>query len=353
MFFAGCSADSGTENDQGLKLKDVYSIPIGAAVAAGEYGWDSFDTYGDALMGEFDSLVAENCMKAGVIQYSEGNFSWTAPDRLVGYAAEHGMQVRGHALVWHTQAAGWMFTDTGTAAEKKEFSRSRMQTHITTVVNRYEDDIYCWDVVNEAISDSGGYRTDSPWYLAYGDASYIQNAFDYAYAADPDCKLYYNDYNVCVPSKRSDIVSMIEDLDLIGSHHLTGIGIQAHWNLNWPSIAEIQTTIDTFHDMGLEVQITELDIDCYNGSTSLTVNPYSNYEEALATRYGEIFDCLRQNAEEGKITAITLWGVADDHTWLDHMIGGEYISSVTRKNYPLLFDADHNKKQAYFEVWDF
>lgn len=342
-----------------VTLKDVYSgyFPIGAAVAAGEYGFDSFDTYGPALVGQFDTLVAENCMKAGVIHSAENIYSWGPADRLVNYASAHSMDVRGHALVWHTQPAAWMFADQGTPAETREYSRSRMETHISAVVGRYAEDLYCWDVVNEAITDSDSavniYRTDSPWYQAYGDPSYIQDAFDYAHAADPDCLLFYNDYSICNSGKRGRVVQMIEDLELIENHHLDGIGIQAHWNLVWPTLQQIEETVNTFHDMGLVVEITELDIDCYNGSGDFTVRPYSGFRDPLAERYREIFTLFRQLADEGKLSRVTLWGVADDHTWLDHMIGGQYYDSPTRKNYPLLFDALHGKKECYFAVRDF
>lgn len=336
-------------------LKDAYQgyFPIGAAVAANEYGLDSFTSYGDGIMSNFNSIVAENCMKPGVIQPTEGSFAWTYADNLVAYAVAHGMTVRGHVLVWHSQTPEWMFSQTGTQEERKTATRAKMKSHIDAVVGRYKNNVYCWDVVNEAISDSDSgsiYRTVSGWFTSYGDASFIQDAFDFANAAAPTAKLFYNDYSVVNSAKRARIVKMINDLNL-KSHGLDGVGMQAHWSLSWPSIQDIQTTIDTFHDMGLDVQITELDIDCYSNSASMNAIPYSAVADALTARYAAIFKCLRDNKD--KISAVTLWGVADDHTWLDHMIGGSYKNDVTRKNYPLLFDANKQKKAAYLSVRDF
>ncbi len=328
-------------------------FPIGAAVMAGEYGVSFTSNYDETTLSQFNSFVGENCMKPGVIQPTKGNFVWSHADSLVAYAVDHGKTVRGHVLVWHSQTPNWMFASSGTQIERKEHARGEMLAHIDAVVGRYADSLYCWDVVNEAISDSSGgsvYRTESPWFSAYGDASYITDAFDYARAADPDALLYYNDYSVCDSGKRSRIVQMINDLDL-KNHGLHGIGIQAHWNLQWPSVAEIQATIDTFHSMGLDVQITELDIDCYNNSSQTTEIPYASVESALTERYREIFECLRDNKD--KISQVTLWGVADDHTWLDHMVGGVYDQDITRKNYPLLFDADRKPKKAFFAVRNF
>lgn len=358
--FFGCSqptvAVPPVVDTKNTLLKDAYAsyFPIGAAVAANEYGLDSFASYGDAILSNFNSIVAENCMKPGVIQPTEGSFVWTYADKLMDYADAHGMTVRGHVLVWHSQTPAWMFSATGTQDERKTATRAKMKSHIDAVVGKYKDDVYCWDVVNEAISDSdlgSIYRTDSGWYTAYGDATFIQDAFDFANAAAPaTAKLFYNDYSVVNSGKRARIVKMINDLGL-KARGLDGVGMHAHWSLSWPSIQEIQTTIDTFHDMGLDVQITELDIDCYNGSTSTSAIPYSAVADALTARYAAIFKCFRDNKD--KISAVTLWGVADDHTWLDHMIGGSYKSDVTRKNYPLLFDANKQKKAAFLSVRDF
>lgn len=356
---AGSSVETGglVEDTLNIPLQNTYVgyFPIGAAVAAGEYGYNSLTSYSSAVLGEFNSLVAENCMKPGVIHPTEATYNWAPADSIIAYAKANNMKVRGHVLVWHNQTGSWMF-GSGTQAEKKAFSQAKLLAHINAVTAHFKGDVYCWDVVNEAIKDNWSpaawttvYREDSPWYTAYGDASYIQDAFDYASAADPAAKLFYNDYNVCDSSKRARIVKMINDLDL-KSHGLDGIGIQGHWTLSWPSIADIQATIDIFHDMGLDVQITELDIDCYNNSSSTAKIPYATVEKALAARYQAIFDCFRANKD--KISGVTLWGIGDDHTWLDTFFGGS-THAAPRKNYPLLFDAEGNKKQAYLSVRDF
>jgi endo-1,4-beta-xylanase len=363
ILVTGCTTTgSGSENQKHQEQKMERTLatayepffPVGVAVAAGEYGFNSFTAYGDPLIGEFNSLVAENCMKSSVIHPAEGLFNWGPADSIVNYAQKHNMRVRGHTLVCHNQSAPWMFPGTGTAEEKKEYSRSKMQEHINAVVGRYKGKIYCWDVVNEAVKDNGDtsasiYRESSPWYTAFGDASCIQDAFDYAANADPEAELFYNDYSICDSNKRNRVVKMINTLNL-EQHGLKGIGIQAHWNLVWPTISDIQTTIDTFHSMGLDVQITELDIDCYDGSASGTTLPYSQFESKLAERYKEIFDCFRKN--KGKISGVTFWGLADDHTWLDNFYGGSNKTSP-RKNYPLLFGTSHQFKKAFYAVRDF
>lgn len=334
--------------------KDFF--PIGAAIAVEKNGFDSFEQYPDRLLGEFGSLVAENCMKPGEIHPEEDTFAWEGADRIAAYAREHGMLFRGHTLVWHNQTASWMFSKDGSLSARKKFSRAKLKAHIEAVVGRYAKDVYCWDVVNEAVKDNGdarkwksNYRESSPWFAAYGNATYIRDAFEFSRKADPDAKLFYNDYGLCDPAKRARVVAMIKELDL-KKHGLDGIGIQGHWNLSWPTVSAIEETIQTFHDLGLEVQITELDVDCYNSALP-NAQQYGQFEDALARRYAEIFACFRKNA--GKITGVTFWGVADDHTWLEHFFGNKWHPDKTRKTYPLLFDEKHGKKKAYEGVVEF
>lgn len=206
-------------------------------------------------------------------------------------------------------------------------------------------------MVNEAVSHKRGYRTDSPWFQAYGDASYIADAFDFAHAADPDCLLFYNDFGLHQKVKRQNVLNMIEELDLIESHHLGAIGWQGHWNLTSPTVQEIQETIDSFASLGLEIQITELDIEVYKNPRQKEV-PYTPEMEALiAERYREIFEVFRANSDV--VTDVTFWGVSDDKSWLNYYLNGKSVPGVTRMAYPLLFDGDHNPKAAYRAVAEF
>jgi endo-1,4-beta-xylanase len=350
--FAACGLEEAPQD--GLSLKDALgSIPIGAALAAGEYGPGSFDAlsaYPDALLREFTSVTPENCMKPSVIHPSESRYEWSYADRLVEHAMARSQKLRGHTLVWHQQTPSFFFASDGTAEQKRSYSMSRMKSHIETVMKRYKGRVYCWDVVNEAISDASGqrYREDSPWYLAYGGPGYIREAFAYARAADSDALLFYNDYSVVDPAKRQKILDMIDELDLIEDGLIDGVGLQGHWRMSWPSASAIKDTIDAFHTKGLKVHVTELDIDCYDGSTSSATRPYAEFEDALAARYAEVFHAFREMG--GKLSSVTFWGVADDHTWLDHFYNNRWNETPIRKNYPLPFDTEGKRKKAYYGI---
>ena len=319
---------------------------IGAAVASSEYGnREYFDNRYEELLPHFNSLTAENAMKPEVIQPLRGHYSFEAADRIVNYALANNIKIRGHALVWHNQTVPWI-----TEGSREEV-RKNMRDHIRTVVGRYRDTVYSWDVVNEAVSDQGSYRADSPWYKAYGGPEYIIDAFKFAKEADPECSLIYNDYAVVRPSKRYDIITMIKKLDL-KKHGLDGIGIQAHWNLYWPEINELQRTIDMFSEMGLDIHITELDFDCFDGIGNQAGRAFAkDLDEKLAARYKEIFDLFRLNSD--RIASVTFWGVADDHTWLDYHYNKTWNAGKPLKNYPFVFDTEHKAKKAYKEITNF
>jgi endo-1,4-beta-xylanase len=324
---------------------------IGAAVTAGDYmSQPFFKSYDKEVLDNFNMFVLENGMKPEAIYSRNGvaSYNFKYGDLVYDYAQKNGAVMRGHCIIWHNQTPGVLMK----AQEGREASRTSMEEYITGYVGHYKGKVAFWDVVNEAISDNPmeTYRTGSGWYIAYGGPEYIADAFTFSRAADPEAKLYYNDYNVCEPGKRERIVTMINELGLIEKGIIDGIGIQAHWGLSWPPVELIEETINTFADMGLDVQFTELDIDCYDGDTQAPEMPYSpELEQQLADRYAEIFACFRRNSD--KISGVTLWGVADDHTWLHKMSAGRPLPAP-RTNYPLLFDYKEEPKKAYFAVRD-
>ena len=330
-------------------LKEAYQgdFLIGTAVTTGDFqSQPFFKMYDEELINNFNLLVGENAMKPEVI------YSWKGPDSynykygdiITDYAAQHGMAVRGHVLIWHQQTPAKLVSVTMT----KEEAQASMKEYIFGVMGHYKGKVAYWDVVNESVGNdpSFAYLEGSPWYIAYGGPEYLQDAFKFASEADPDAVLLYNDYSVVNADKRDRIVNMINELDLIDCG-LDEIGCQAHWSLIWPTVDQIQETIDVFASMGLKVQFTELDIDCYNSDPNVPEMEYTEeLEKQLAHRYEELFTCFRENKEH--ISAVTIWGIGDDHSWL-HKFCIRPLSKP-RTNYPLLFDAFGKPKEAYYKV---
>src|SRR5690554_5307023 len=325
-------------------LAEVYQdfFPVGAAVNS----W-TIESHKDLIEKHFNSLTAENEMKFESIQRSPGKYTFERADAIVELAEKNGMLVRGHTLVWHSQTPAWVFKDEKGRPASRELLLKRMEEHITTVVSRYRGRVYAWDVVNEAVTDGGGpgyLRTDSPWYRIIGP-DYIAQAFIFAHRADPGAKLFYNDYSAVDPAKSDRIYRLLKDL-LEQGVPVHGVGIQGHWDISYPSANQVEAAIRKYASLGLEVQITELDISVFPWSDRghLRAAP-KNRLRTQAQRYRELFEVFRRNKDV--VTGVTFWGVADDRTWKDNFpVRG-------RKDWPLVFDEEHQPKAAFWEIVNF
>ncbi|RLP93101.1 endo-1,4-beta-xylanase, partial [Micromonospora sp. CV4] len=281
---------------------------FGTAVAANKLSDSAYTTI---LNREFNSVTPENEMKIDATEPQQGQFSYGAADQIVNHARSRGMQVRGHTLAWHSQQPGWMQNMSGTAL------RQAMLNHVTQVATHFRGQVVAWDVVNEAFADGGsGARRDSNLQRTGND--WIEAAFRAARAADPGAKLCYNDYNTddWSHAKTQAVYTMVRDFKQRGVP-IDCVGLQSHFNSGSPYPANYRTTLSSFAALGVDVQITELDI-----------------EGASATTYRNVVqDCLAV----ARCNGITVWGIRDSDSWR---------ASQT----PLLFTSSGAKKPAYDAV---
>ncbi|RNG30638.1 non-reducing end alpha-L-arabinofuranosidase family hydrolase [Streptomyces botrytidirepellens] len=279
---------------------------FGAAVAAGKLG---DGTYATILNREFNMVTPENEMKWDTIERSRGSFNFAPADQIANHATSRGQRLRGHTLVWHSQLPSWV-SSIGDATTL----RSVMKNHITTTMAHYKGKIYAWDVVNEAFADGGGgQHRPSVFQNLLGDG-FIEEAFRAARSADPAAKLCYNDYNIedWSAAKTQGVYRMVRDFKARGVP-IDCVGFQAHFGTGGPP-ASFQTTLSSFAALGVDVQITELDI------AQAPTAAYTNTVRA----------CMNVS----RCTGITVWGIRDSDSWR----AGEK---------PLLFDNNGNKKAAY------
>jgi len=322
-------------------------FPIGAAVEP-----ETLVSQSDLLVTQVSSLVAENAMKWERIHPARGNnlssYAFAGADAIVAFARDHGMKVRGHTLVWHNQVPAWVFQGDAGPVTKSELL-SRLRGHINTLLAHFQGEVYCWDVVNEAISERAGeWRTDSPWYRLAGSdhggdgiPGYIEKAFEYARAADPAARLFYNDYGIETGAKLETALRLMKALKAKGL--VDGVGIQGHWTVFGPDAETVRRAIQSFASLGVEVQITELDVSLYRGGdTSVLQEPRVDLLSGQAEMYGSYFRVFREEAQAHRLTGVTFWGIADDHTWLDS------FPVKGRKDWPLLFDIRHRPKDAFW-----
>ena len=330
-------------------LKDYYKsyFPIGVAVAPRLF--DDLQS-ADLITKHFSSMTAENVMKMGPIHPEENLYNWAPADKIVDFAQKNGILLRGHNLCWHNQTPKWFFTKDDKTVTKEELL-TRLKQHITDVVTRYKDKIYAWDVVNEAILDGGDKAMrESPFYTIIGE-EYIERAFEYAHAADPKAKLFYNDYNTENALKRERIYQLVKKLKDKGVP-IHGVGLQGHWSIFEPTAAELEESINKFASLGLEVQITEVDVSVYPKRHQRTTEPFkgkaeytSEMEAQQAEKYKMLFEVFRKH--KNVVTSVTFWNLSDRSSWLDN------FPVPGRKDFPLLFDADFKPKKAFWEVVKF
>jgi hypothetical protein len=228
--------------------------------------------------------------------------------------------------------------------ENKALLLQRLENHIRAVMTHFGSNVYAWDVVNEVIDPAqpDGFRR-SPWFNITG-TDYIDRAFRVAREVQPNAKLFINDFDTTNPTKRQFLLNLIADLQSRGVP-IDGIGHQMHNNVDFPSGQAIVDTINMFSDLGIDNQITELDVSIYSNSLPGPIVDYADIPVdrliLQGYRYRTFFQAFRQL--QGKISSITFWGQADDHTWL---------TSATRVNAPLLFDTSLRKKFAYWGLID-
>jgi endo-1,4-beta-xylanase len=327
-------------------------ILIGTAVAATpEWHSDALHTdaaYAALLADQYNVLVPENVMKFDQVETAKGVFDFTNADAVVTFAQAHDMVVRGHCLLWHQQS-GWLWD--GNWNIKSPITADQLpgilQNHVHTVVDHFKGKIAYWDVVNEAIEDGlGSGKTveeslrDIAWAKYYpraqGDKKYkwIADAFTYAHAADPDAKLFYNEYGdegLNGWGHKADYTYNLVKQLLDDGVPVHGVGMQMHIDAGgYPLNDSFAANLKRFTDLGLEVHITELDVRI----------PTPVTDAGLAAQKAIYKQLLAAALANPKVTAVLTWGLDDGHSWVPGFYPGFGAA--------LPFDQGYGAKPAFY-----
>jgi endo-1,4-beta-xylanase len=350
------------------------NFPIGAAIEP-----VSLTTPPDAalLQKHFSSVTAENAMKPQTIwpnapgtQLPAASPNFVPADAIYDNAVLNNVQVRGHTLLWHQGAPTWFFAGDVNDQPNYRFTvQQRLCNYIDAVVRRYPQ-VYAWDVVNEVASDTQNaanpYRTDSPWYQAYAaggnDGSrYVRDAFTCANQSrlaigrnSANMKLMLNDYNTELPGKRANVMQIVQSLVNAGVP-IDGVGHQFHLQLN-ADVSQVTAALQAVEAISstLVNHVTELDVSIYADPGTCfaqrTIPPCladvgTSPPQALLSQQALTYRALFNAFSRSSVTSVTLWGIADNHTWLNSF-------PVNRTNHPLLFDRSGNPKWAFWTVVD-
>jgi endo-1,4-beta-xylanase len=265
---------------------------------------------------QFDMVTPGNEMKWDTTEPSNGTFNFGPGDQIVSFATSHSDRIRGHNLVWHSQLPSWV------SSLPLNQVQSAMETHITTEVTHYKGQIFAWDVVNEPFNDDGTYRTDVFEQAFGGGEQYIADAIKTAHAADPNAKLYINDYNIEGSGAKSNAMFTLAQQLLAAGVPLGGIGFESHFILGQiPS--DMQSNMQRFANLGLDVAVTELDDRIQLPASSANL-------AQQATDYSNVVkDCLGVS----RCVGVTQWGVGDADSWIPGFFSGFGAATMYDNNY--------------------
>ena len=336
----------------GPGLKDAYKDYFTIGVAVNQTNVTD-PAQIEIIKKQFNSVTAENDWKPGEIHPKEGVWNFEKADKIANFCRENGIKMRGHCLCWHSQFADWMFTDKKGKPVKKEVFYERLRDHIHTVVNRYKDVVYAWDVVNEAIADDNMMfrpgATPSPYrqskhFQLCGD-EFIAKAFEFAREADPTGVLIYNDYSTVDPGKRERIYTMVKKMKDAGVP-IDGIGMQGHYNIYFPDEEALDKAISRFSEIVNIIHITELDLRTNTESGGQLMfsrgeaKPQAPYIATIQEdQYNRIFKIFRKHKDV--IKNVTFWNLSDKDSWLGV------------NNHPLPFDENFKAKRSLAVIRDF
>lgn len=308
----------------------------------------------------FQILTPENCMKPQNVHPAEDEWNFEAADRFAHFARDHQLELVGHCLVWakDDRTDEWM-TSENNKPVSRETLLHRIETHIHTVVQRYADIATQWDVVNEAIGDSGDELLRDSVYSRTTGIDFIVTAFKAARASDPDALLIYNDYNGHKPEKRKKLIELLTQLKQKGAP-VDAYGMQGHFELGDDSIPQLRLTFDELRKLDIKVVVSELDIDVVkrgrwwaeDGKYREELATYNPYEDGLPEEIQqqqiEQYVALFKLFDEYKdiIVRVSFWNLHDGQSWLNYF-------PWRRTNYPLLFDRNRKPKPVFDAVYEY
>lgn len=313
---------------------------VGMAVKANQL--DNGSPYDVILKNEFSSISAEYEMKMDQISTASGVYNWTVADKIVAYGNSNGINVHGHALVWHNSVPTWLANYSGTDAD----FALEVKKYITDVVTHYKGKVRSWDVVNEAVEADGTMRNTI--FLKRMGANYVNDCFKWARAAavaaaDSQLLLFYNDYATSDNIDKQNAAYSIID-GLVASKLIDGVGFQMHNTIFAPSKAQIESDINRAVAKGLKIHISELDMQVNPGNApaNLTATFTNELRLAQKEKYKEIVKIYNALPAVNKY-ALTVWGMKDNESWIPFSTDLNHPGN----DWPLLYDASFGLKSAH------
>ncbi|MDN4502748.1 endo-1,4-beta-xylanase [Alteromonadaceae bacterium BrNp21-10] len=362
VIISACTTTTQATLDKQVGLKEAYAgkFLIGATMN-GTMVANNNDPKTKIVKQHFNAATMDNAFKWERFNPEPGIYSLDAPHNFAKFTNDNNITAIGHVLFWHSQTPDWVFKDAQGNLLSRDALLQRMRERAQFMARHFGDQIKIWDVVNEAIEDDGSWRK-SLYNQIIGD-DFIEQAFIIANEELPaGSTKIYNDYGMTRPGRVATVIKMVNDFKARGVP-IDAIGVQGHWSMDEPTIADIDSNLSALAATGLPLHVTELDIDYlgrehfFSANVDLKKlvatpenNPYpdgnfpTDADIKLGKRYADIFNLFLKHHQN--IDRVTFWGVTDADSWLN----GWPVAG--RTNYPLLFNSDASPKAALQMVID-
>lgn len=331
LLFISCHKQKATVCDTQNTLAYASDFPIGVAVDPVLLNSDS--AYRRLFLTQFSSATAENIFKSAYLHPEENVFEWNEAQELINLCRANNLSIHGHTLIWHQQNPQWMNEYNGT---RDDWERM-MKLHITTIVRYFSNSVFSWDVVNEAFNEDGSLRR-TIW-LQHIGPTYIEIAFRAAHEANPEAKLFYNEFGLETnPTKRKAVINFFNNLKSRGVP-IDGIGMQMHLDINYSDATMVEAAIHDIANNHYKVHLSEIDISLNPLGKSYTLNRKDlDVQAELMAKIIRAYKNIPPTQQFG----ITFWGISDKNSWIR--------SFYNRVDYPLLFDDMYNPKPIFCKL---
>lgn len=335
------------------RLAEARGKTIGTAYRSTYAYGDS--CYREVALAEFDSLTTEIGTMTNAVQPSPGVFDFREADAVADLAVQHHKDFQIHSLIWDPlDQPQWQIVPAPVRAMPPAQRHHFMTDSIATVMKHYAGRSSTVTVVNEAFDQMGHLQTTTWWDTTRSD-QYIFDAFRAARLADPKARLYYNDHSAETTSDKSNAiydlvkrlhnttVEVVDDGKTVTRPLVDGMGFQGHMlggADQQPNISDIESNVQRFADLGIDVRFTELDvrIPVLDGVATVTDLDRQRLVYNMMTQV-----CLNQP----RCTGLTVWGFTDKHSWIT-----DYPDSFSGYGAATPLAGDYGRKPAWIGIAD-
>jgi endo-1,4-beta-xylanase len=326
---SGCQKQGVTTcDDSQTSLYRMANFRVG--VAANVDLLQTNTAYRNIVINQFNVILPESAYLISKVHPSQDVFDFTELDYLAAFCKQYNKHMEGANLIYQLYIPDWLNRYEGDQQAWEALAKN----HIQTIVSRYKGVVESWMVVNEALNEDGA-LSNNIWKQHIGD-SYIEKFFTWAHEADPDARLFYNDFDLENNVLKLDAALKLADMLRGKGIKIDGIGMQMHNEVQFPTVDEVNKAMLKIAGRNYKVYFSEWDLS-FNllGNKTMLTEDMKQQQKYLFNTMTKAYRMLPEKNRYG----ISFWGVGDADSW----IRGHF----NRIDWPLLYDDNYKAKPAY------